>query len=1032
MPTQRPFLSNFLAAFRAHSQPLSKASPSIASSTAVTGTATIWTSSAPTAKPSSPTAESAITSPRPINPKTNPYATSASTQQSQDRTLQHIVSPQTHLPRSPSSPGLPVYGPPNKPPPSYPTVREARRTRRGSASSSDSGGFREVRTGGGEKWFIGGRTAGGEDKYYKLSMVKRDRSADRISADLVEFVRLGEADRTMDFDSAPPSGSKRKRDEQDDTIYDLRDGRLEPADLDAHTPKRSRQSDTEGSDSTPLNQRNLRRKKKVNNLSNLNLRHAAEQQRVRESRFQEGSLTDKPSMKPSSAFMRMVRTDSGNIRQVDELMEGYNDDTAMPDVSLEASIRGEVATPPLSATFESAPRAESGGFFRFGRSFASNFHPVALWNKMWNETREDLIRQNAEEAKRKRRQKEEAEAKYAQMKAAGQLGLKQVSNATVGVRESEESARPRDSAVVLNGVKDRERTTSTGAQLLPPPRDDISTNSGSEVLESKTKGTFKSRFAFRKPSISNLKGGLKRVASDLNLTAGAARESSSSISPVKADSEHSTLKRSASKFDLKKQQKLSKRVSDLESKLQLARRELGEALVEASPKPKLNNKYERFTPQNTLKRPKFIPGMLPSLPSERILMAEQLGFGDDEASPDKAAFDVQPKEEVFPSERMYADGEDTVKARGSRQYPRRADSLFKPSDDKIDPLPNNNNITEYQTATSELTQFTNDSVTMDPNSITSFKSDGATEPAKTGDYASLDAKLKALDKQVKATKKASGKSKKRKSGAKDDEKLFRPGAEADDNAEWQEANATPRKKRKSTGKPDNSSPQGLAKRTRGSTGKHSPPKVKKPANGAAQSKKGEKKNMSVQAATDSDEDEYSEAESEDAVTGANEVEEVPARTSMDSQGQPLEPLYEEEEETSLIQLNGDPSKSSVNAPLAHYFGGRPRSRSPHKRTRSVQPEAEETLLVRAAEVAQGRRGRSASPAPGRVIEAATLETLTVQSSEDSGVQSLPNLQNVTPPAEGQAKTVITKTTVEVKVASSGSANEAFEWPEDVF
>ncbi|KAK1047844.1 hypothetical protein LTR74_017662 [Friedmanniomyces endolithicus] len=157
MPTQRPFLSNFLAAFRAHSQPLPKASPSIASTTAVAGAATIWTSSAPAARAPSPPAESPASSPRPINPKANPYAASATTQQSQDRTLQHI--------------------------PSYPTVQEARRARRGSASSSDSGGFREVRAGSGEKWFIGGRTAGGEDKYYKLSMVKRDRSADRISAD---------------------------------------------------------------------------------------------------------------------------------------------------------------------------------------------------------------------------------------------------------------------------------------------------------------------------------------------------------------------------------------------------------------------------------------------------------------------------------------------------------------------------------------------------------------------------------------------------------------------------------------------------------------------------------------------------------------------------------------------------------------------------------------------------------------------------------------------------------------------------------
>lgn len=192
MPTQRPFLSNFLAAFRAHSQQLPKASASISSPGAVASSATIWTSAQP-AKPA-PTSENAVATPRPINPKSNPYNQSTTTP-AQDRQLhaslsplQHTVSPQTHLPRSPPSPGLPVYGPPNKPPTNYPTCQEtslsgnSRARRRGSDSSSDSGGFREVR-GGGEKWFIGGRTAGGEDKYYSLSMVKRDRSADRISAD---------------------------------------------------------------------------------------------------------------------------------------------------------------------------------------------------------------------------------------------------------------------------------------------------------------------------------------------------------------------------------------------------------------------------------------------------------------------------------------------------------------------------------------------------------------------------------------------------------------------------------------------------------------------------------------------------------------------------------------------------------------------------------------------------------------------------------------------------------------------------------
>jgi hypothetical protein len=36
---------------------------------------------------------------------------------------------------------------------------------------------------GAEKWYIGGRTATGEEKFYKLGMVKRHRSIDRLSLD---------------------------------------------------------------------------------------------------------------------------------------------------------------------------------------------------------------------------------------------------------------------------------------------------------------------------------------------------------------------------------------------------------------------------------------------------------------------------------------------------------------------------------------------------------------------------------------------------------------------------------------------------------------------------------------------------------------------------------------------------------------------------------------------------------------------------------------------------------------------------------
>ncbi len=189
MPTQRPFLSNFLAAFSFRASTIPKAQPSLATSSAVAGsTQTIWTTSAVPQKSQSPSPEPTISHPRSINPKASAYSTAAATTQ-HDRhlhpSLQHNVSPQTHLPRSPSSQGLPIYGPANKPQPSYPTSVDSRRPRRrGSDSSSDSGGFREIKgAAGGEKWFIGGRTASGEEKYYKLSMVKRDRSSDRISVD---------------------------------------------------------------------------------------------------------------------------------------------------------------------------------------------------------------------------------------------------------------------------------------------------------------------------------------------------------------------------------------------------------------------------------------------------------------------------------------------------------------------------------------------------------------------------------------------------------------------------------------------------------------------------------------------------------------------------------------------------------------------------------------------------------------------------------------------------------------------------------
>ncbi|KAI6786631.1 hypothetical protein KC332_g18915, partial [Hortaea werneckii] len=418
----------------------------------------------------------------------------------------------------------------------------------------------------------------------------------------------------------PPSSSKRKRATYDETIYDLRNGRLEPAepDPDAHTPKRTRSNEqrTDGSsaEEAAAGQRSLRRKKKVNNLSHLSLRQAAQQQKLspsKNSKFQEGSLTDKPSVKPPSAFTRIMREDSGSFPQVDELMEDYDRD--LPMDSVESAVDQEKVLMPQRVEHIAAHHPDrrgehnSGGLFKFGKKMAASFHPVNLWNKLWNETKEELTKQNMEEAELKRRQKEEAEAAYAQMKASGMLPGKRV-GPVLDPRLSMTTPTPRDSGVAM---PDNEHSyqPSGGSQFLSLPDIDFaagaSPNEMADVGQKVKGGTLRGRFNFKRPSMADLKSGIKRVRSDLNMNHAATsndvagRDSESSMSPTKPEPGHpgsSMLKKSASRYDIKKQNRLSKRVSDLESKLRVAREELNEALVEASPMPKLGNRYERFTP----------------------------------------------------------------------------------------------------------------------------------------------------------------------------------------------------------------------------------------------------------------------------------------------------------------------------------------------------------------------------------------------------------------------------------------------------
>jgi hypothetical protein len=168
MTTNRPFFSNFLAAFRAHPtiQKAASASPSAAAGPYVRG-------SSPPPHPQPPThTHKDANQTRHITTKAGPPSPSVTAVAVQatgsfQPTRQH--TPPYHRSTSPAAKAFPIPG----------AAPASRRDRRGSDSSSE--GFREVL--GAEKWYIGGRTAAGEEKFYKLGMVRKHRSVDRLSLD---------------------------------------------------------------------------------------------------------------------------------------------------------------------------------------------------------------------------------------------------------------------------------------------------------------------------------------------------------------------------------------------------------------------------------------------------------------------------------------------------------------------------------------------------------------------------------------------------------------------------------------------------------------------------------------------------------------------------------------------------------------------------------------------------------------------------------------------------------------------------------
>ncbi|KAF2216122.1 hypothetical protein CERZMDRAFT_93425 [Cercospora zeae-maydis SCOH1-5] len=744
---------------------------------------------------------------------------------------------------------------------------------------------------------------------------------------------------------APASGSKRRRDAADDANYHY-SFRNDPADIsdnDRPTPsKRSRSqvraNDGYVSDTPSQKTAQLRRKKGIRNLSNVNLRHAAstsvlprrQDSPPRESRFQEGSLTDRPSQQPPSVFTRIPRSESGNLSHVDALMADYHDNMPTPARDVQATIEHEkqIMQERVAEISAREKKEDEGGVFRFGKSWGSSFKPIALWNRLWNDTKDDLTRQNRLEAQRKARLKAEAEAKYAQMKNAGQFAPTQ--------------ATPRDSGVVVDcgaahrGSVDSHTWHARDEQNAPGASEDgHTTDTTSQARESageqntgpvqtpqvpvppRTIRGRLSRMHLRKPSLGALTGTVKRAKSDWNLAASQ-REASASTSPTKPefDGSASILRSSASKYDLKKHDRLSKRVSNLEEKLYKARMELDNALAEASPVPKLSSKFERFTPvssvKSSYKRSRFVPGALPSLPSERVLFPELRGPETYEETVPRAEETTRTRPDIDLATAFDSvDDERTVRQPRASSLRPHAKDIFKEAKETDKEMSRESNEENRDPAPAEPKGGETDAEGDHEDNASDV--DGNKAPSN----GTLVVKLK--------TKKT-GTSKKRRSLA-DDDKIFHPDkVTSDDDAEWEEAARTSaKKKRKSAGKTENSA---AGKNASSAPNQNSP-----------QNKTTMKTTTMTRSKTKADTEKQTVEVEEEQMEITEDIEVIPSEDelarSQSAGGDDaiLEPVYEEEEETSTMALQDKPSNPTPTATPSKYgrHSVRSRSNSPLKR-----------------------------------------------------------------------------------------------------
>lgn len=275
--------------------------------------------------------------------------------------------------------------------------------------------------------------------------------------------------------------------------------------------------------------------------------------------------------------------------------------------------------------------SKPSGVYRFGRALVNAFKPITVWRGFGNNREEKPPNLFLEKSVMQERQLK-AEKAYAELKKNGYKGTQPSSRTVeclsvplIKVEPSIGEARHfpyQDSGVDLDGYcpsteSERNDQVSTPVRTpitLPPTPTPCRMVSPTPNAISPRK----SSLHFRKPSFQNL----KKVKSQIQLPS-IKKQIPTELGP---EDENFTfqrdLRKQPSRKDIAKQEKLSKKVSNLEAQLEIARMNLKRSMHEAPADAKMS--YSRGSRA-------FKPGALASLPSERLLGKDLVIYEGSEA-----------------------------------------------------------------------------------------------------------------------------------------------------------------------------------------------------------------------------------------------------------------------------------------------------------------------------------------------------------------------------------------------------------------